>query len=125
MSILGGVAPSQRTAACAFVTAAPIGWFTSCAIDADSCPMIETWFACVNPIPIPRSRRVVASASFFYVISRTKLLNSQFPSDMGRSTPPCYKALRIVWNSSSSLKGLPRNATAPACIACRRDSLPS
>ena len=35
----------------------------------------------------------------------------------------CYKDLRIVWNSSSSLKGLPRNATAPACIACRRDSL--
>src|SRR6266404_6998909 len=36
---------------------------------------------------------------------------------------PGRKVERMIWSNCSSLKGLPRNATAPACIARRRDSL--
>src|SRR5215831_3415602 len=30
----------------------------------------------------------------------------------------CHKAPRMAWNKSSSVNGLPRKATAPACNAC-------
>ena len=36
---------------------------------------------------------------------------------------PARKADRTVWSNCSSLKGLLKNATAPACIARSRDAL--
>ena len=48
----------------------------------------------------------------------------RFPAPVNCLLNPC-RAERMVWSNSSSLKGFPRNATAPACIARRRDSLSS
>ncbi|MNY09254.1 hypothetical protein D3C86_1421620 [compost metagenome] len=47
---LGGCAPSQRSPAWALVTVAAIGWLTSCAIDAASCPMVATRLACASSV---------------------------------------------------------------------------
>ncbi len=49
-SKLAGCAPSQRTAAAALAAAAPIGCLTSWAIEAVSCPIVATRFACASSI---------------------------------------------------------------------------
>ena len=41
---------SQRSAAWALVIVAAMGWFTSWAIEAVSCPMVATRFACASSI---------------------------------------------------------------------------
>ena len=46
----GGWACSQRSAAWALVTVAAIGWLTSWAIEAVSCPMVATRFACASSV---------------------------------------------------------------------------
>ena len=43
-------APSQRSAAWALVTVAAIGWLTSWAIEAVSCPIVATRLACASSI---------------------------------------------------------------------------
>jgi hypothetical protein len=48
----GGCARSRRNPAPALVTAAAIGWLTSWAIEAVSCPMVATRVACVSAICI-------------------------------------------------------------------------
>jgi IclR helix-turn-helix domain len=47
-SRFGGSAPSQRNPVSAFKIVAAIGWFTSWAIEAVSCPIVATRFACAT-----------------------------------------------------------------------------
>src|SRR6516225_3719224 len=56
--------------------------------------------------------------------SSSSMIEMKFPAAPGSSPNSC-KAKRMPCSNCSSLKGFPRNAMAPACMARRRDSLSS
>jgi trehalose monomycolate/heme transporter len=61
--VFGGWVPSQRKAAEASAAAAPIGCWTSWAIEAVSCPIVAARFACASSICTSLKRRSLSRAS--------------------------------------------------------------
>src|SRR5882762_3840758 len=87
-SRFGGRASSQRNAAWALVTVAAIGWLTSWAIEAVSCPMVVTRLTCASSICA--SRRA-SEASTCSVRSRLITSTASTRSEVGRKRRVGYR----------------------------------
>src|SRR5580704_10135964 len=88
-----------------------------------SCPELRKFSADSNAA----AGKPKDSISLFVVLrvdSSSSMIEIRFPAAPGSSPNSC-KAKRMPCSNCSSLKGFPRNAMAPACMARRRDSLSS
>ena len=115
--------PAQRSLA--LVTSAAIGWFTSWAIEAVSCPIVATRLACASSVCTSRYRcslsRASASARLRSVRSSTKATTLL---RVLRQTPPRRPArargCRPCGNTPSRTVGRSRSSRAPSRAASVR-----
>ena len=83
--------------------------------------MVRNLISVVDDESVRRSTRLLVE-SFAFRAAAFETAEGFLKSGQVHDNSCLLLDMQLLWNSCSSLKGLPRKATAPACMARLRDS---